>query len=71
MLEIRDLHAYYDESHVLRGVDLDVQAGEVVTLVGRNGAGKSTTLKSIMGIVRPRSGSIVFETSPIAGLRAD
>ncbi|MGH7757101.1 MAG: ABC transporter ATP-binding protein [Vulcanimicrobiaceae bacterium] len=71
MLEIRDLHAYYDESHVLRGVDLDVQAGEVVTLVGRNGAGKSTTLKSIMGIVRPRSGAIVFETSPIAGLRAD
>ena len=71
MLEVRDLHAYYDESHVLRGVDLDVRRGEVVTLVGRNGAGKTTTLKSIMGIVRKRSGNVVFEGKPIMGSSSD
>ncbi len=71
MLEVRDLHAYYDESHVLRGVDLDVHRGEVVTLVGRNGAGKTTTLKSIMGIVRKRTGSITFEGKPILGYPSD
>ncbi|GAC1441989.1 MAG: ABC transporter ATP-binding protein [Vulcanimicrobiaceae bacterium] len=71
MLEVRDLHAFYDESHVLRGVDLDVRRGEVVTLVGRNGAGKSTTLKSIMGIVRNRTGSIVFDGAPISSKSSD
>ncbi len=71
MLETRDLHAYYDESHVLRGVDLEVRRGEVVTLVGRNGAGKTTTLKSIMGMVRKRSGAIVFDGTAILGLRSD
>ena len=57
-LAVRDLHAWYGESHVLHGVELDVQPGEVVTLLGRNGAGKTTTLKSIMGIVPRRLGSI-------------
>jgi branched-chain amino acid transport system ATP-binding protein len=71
MLETRELHAFYDESHVLRGVDLIVNPGEVVTLVGRNGAGKTTTLKSIMGIVRKRSGEIVFEGEPILKLTSD
>ena len=71
MLETRGLQAYYDESHVLRGVDLHVRAGEVVTLVGRNGAGKSTTLKSIMGIIRKTSGEITFDGAPIRGLPSD
>ncbi len=61
LLELRGLEAWYGESHVLHGVDLDVRPGEVVTLLGRNGAGKSTTMKSIMGIVPRRVGSIRFE----------
>jgi branched-chain amino acid transport system ATP-binding protein len=61
MLAVRDLHAWYGESHILHGVAFDVLAGEVVTLLGRNGAGKTTTLKSIMGVVPRRQGSIVFE----------
>ena len=51
MLEVRDLHAYYGKSHILQGVDLDVAAGEVVSLLGRNGVGRSTTVKAIMGEV--------------------
>jgi branched-chain amino acid transport system ATP-binding protein len=58
LLAVRELHAWYDESHILHGVDFEVRAGEVVTLLGRNGAGKTTTLKSIMGIVGRRRGSI-------------
>ena len=61
LLVVRDLHAWYGESHVLHGVDFDVRPGEVVTLLGRNGAGKTTTLKSIMGIVRRRTGSVRFD----------
>ena len=60
-LEIKDLHAWYGESHVLHGVDLRVDEGEVVTLLGRNGAGKTTTLRAIMGIVPLRRGSVVYE----------
>jgi branched-chain amino acid transport system ATP-binding protein len=71
VLETRELNAFYDESHVLRGVDLKVEAGEVVTLVGRNGAGKTTTLKSIMGIVRKRTGQIIFDGEPIMALSSD
>ncbi|MEO9190253.1 MAG: ATP-binding cassette domain-containing protein, partial [Acetobacteraceae bacterium] len=54
MLEVRDLNAWYGESHVLHGVEFDVAEGEVVTLLGRNGAGKTTTMKSIMGMVPRR-----------------
>jgi len=61
LLAVRDLNAWYGESHVLHGVSFDVAAGEVVTLLGRNGAGKTTTLRSIMGIVPRREGSIAFE----------
>jgi len=71
MLETRNLEAYYDESHALRGVDLTVLRGEVVTLVGRNGAGKSTTLKAIMGIMRKTSGDVMFDNAPIRGLTSD
>ncbi len=67
MLEVRDLHAYYGKSHVLRGVDLDVAAGEVVSLLGRNGVGRSTTLKAIMGEVAP-VGTVRFKGRDIAGL---
>ena len=58
VLDIRDLHAWYGESHILHGVNLSVNQGEVVTLLGRNGAGRTTTLRSIMGLVGRREGSI-------------
>jgi branched-chain amino acid transport system ATP-binding protein len=61
LLQVRDLQAWYGESHILHGVAFDVAQGEVVTLLGRNGAGKTTTLKSIMGVVPRREGSVVFE----------
>ena len=61
LLSVRDLHAWYGESHILHGAAFDVSGGEVITLLGRNGAGKTTTLKSIMGIVGQREGSILFE----------
>ena len=68
MLDIRGLEAWYGQSHVLHGVDLTIRNGEVVTLLGRNGAGKSTTLKAIMGMVPRRTGSIRFEGIETAGL---
>jgi branched-chain amino acid transport system ATP-binding protein len=68
LLSLRNVQAWYGESHILHGVDCDVHAGEVVTLLGRNGAGKTTTLKAIMGLVGHRSGSIKFEGKDIIGL---
>jgi len=68
MLAVRDLHAWYGESHILHGVAFDVGQGEVVTLLGRNGAGKTTTLKSIMGVVPRREGSVIFEQQEIVRL---
>jgi branched-chain amino acid transport system ATP-binding protein len=67
MLEVRELHAYYGKSHILQGVDLQIAAGEVVSLLGRNGVGRSTTVKAIMGEVPPQ-GSIRFKGQDIAGL---
>jgi branched-chain amino acid transport system ATP-binding protein len=67
MLEVRDLHAYYGKSHILQGVDIDIAAGEVVSLLGRNGVGRSTTVKAIMGEVPPL-GTIRFKGTDIAGL---
>ena len=61
MLKVRAIHSYYGQAHILADVSLDVNAGEVVVLLGRNGAGKSTTLKSIIGLVRPKSGTIEFQ----------
>lgn len=66
-LVIQDLHAWYGESKALHGVSFDVKRGEVVTLLGRNGAGKSTTLRSIMGLIRRMKGSIQFNGKEIAG----
>ena len=68
LLAVRDLQAWYGESHILHGVTFDVHIGEVVTLLGRNGVGKTTTLKSIMGIVGQREGSIRFQTRETIGL---
>jgi branched-chain amino acid transport system ATP-binding protein len=67
MLEVRDLHAYYGKSHILQGVDMHIDAGEVVSLLGRNGVGRSTTVKAIMGEVPPR-GTIRFKGTDIAGM---
>jgi branched-chain amino acid transport system ATP-binding protein len=61
LLAVKDLQAWYGESHVLHGVTFDVQPGEVVTLLGRNGVGKTTTLKAVMGIIESRTGSVRFE----------
>ncbi len=69
MLEVKDLHAYYGKSHILQGVSLRVEAGEIVSLLGRNGVGRSTTIKAIMGEVEPR-GSIQFKGQEIAGLKS-
>jgi branched-chain amino acid transport system ATP-binding protein len=60
LLRVNDLHVYYGGIHALKGVEIKVEAGQIVTLIGANGAGKSTTLRSIVGLVRPRSGSIRF-----------
>jgi branched-chain amino acid transport system ATP-binding protein len=68
LLEVRDLHAWYGESHVLHGVDLEIRAGETVTLLGRNGAGKTTSLKSVMGIVGRRRGSVRLAGRELIGL---
>jgi branched-chain amino acid transport system ATP-binding protein len=70
MLEVRDLHAFYGKSHILQGVDLDVGEGEIVSLLGRNGVGRSTTCKAIMGLVDP-VGTIRYRGRDIAGLRAN
>jgi branched-chain amino acid transport system ATP-binding protein len=68
LLAVEDLHAHYGKSHILHGVHLKIDAGEIVCLLGRNGVGKSTTLKSIMGLVAPSRGSVAFKGAGIAGL---
>ena len=70
LLSVRDLHAWYGESHILHGMNFEVKKGELVTLIGRNGAGKSTTMKSIMGIVGQRKGSIAFAGQELVGLQS-
>jgi len=68
MLSLENVHTYYGKSHILHGVSIDVNPGEVVGLLGRNGVGKSTTLKTIMGLVRPAQGRVVFQGRDIGGL---
>jgi branched-chain amino acid transport system ATP-binding protein len=68
MLTLTDVHTYYGKSHILHGVSLEVRAGEVVGLLGRNGVGKSTTLKTVMGLVRPSEGHVTFEGREIGGM---
>jgi branched-chain amino acid transport system ATP-binding protein len=67
LLEVKNLNSYYGDSHVLQGISLTLDQGEIVALLGRNGMGKSTALKSIMGLVKPRSGEVVFRGKDIAG----
>ncbi|MDD1525935.1 ABC transporter ATP-binding protein [Bradyrhizobium sp. A11] len=71
ILQVRNLEAWYGESHILHGINFDVNAGEVVTLLGRNGAGKTTTLKSIMGIIGKRTGSVKFNNQEIIRASSD
>lgn len=71
MLQVSDLNVYYGESHILRNVDLNVPTGQMICLIGRNGVGKTTLLKTIMGLLRPRSGTITFADRPIATLTPD
>jgi branched-chain amino acid transport system ATP-binding protein len=71
LLEVREVNAYYGNIHALKGVSLTVEKGEIVTLIGSNGAGKSTTLKTISGLLRPRTGEIWFEGERIDGRRPD
>jgi branched-chain amino acid transport system ATP-binding protein len=71
MLEVKGLHAWYGESHILHGMDFEIRDGEVVTLLGRNGAGKTTTLKSIMGMVGRREGTIAFQGKELSKLPSD
>jgi branched-chain amino acid transport system ATP-binding protein len=68
MLRLSDVHSYYGKSHILHGISVEVKPGEVVGLLGRNGVGKSTTLKSVMGLVQPSQGRITFEDRDITGL---
>ena len=68
LLEVEDVHTYYGESHVLEGVTLDVEEGEVVALVGRNGVGKTTTLRSVLQLTPPREGDVRYDGESLVGL---
>jgi len=70
LLEVKDVNSYYGDSHILFDVSLRVEKNEVVALLGHNGAGKSTTLKSLMGVVTPRAGSVMFDGMEIAGKKS-
>ena len=70
MLKVEDLHVYYGSIHAIKGVSFEVNEGEIVTLIGANGAGKSTTLNTVAGLMKPRTGSITFEGKEIAGTPA-
>ncbi len=70
MLELKDVHTYYGNIHALKGISLTVNDGEIVTLIGSNGAGKSTTLRTIQGLIRPRSGTIILDGEELEKLAA-
>ena len=70
MLKIDDLHVYYGAIHAIKGISLEVNQGEIVTLIGANGAGKSTTLRTISGLLKPKEGTIAFEGNSIGGVPA-
>ena len=70
LLKVEDMHVYYGNIHAIKGVSFEVNEGEIVTLIGANGAGKSTTLNTIAGLLRPREGSIAFEGKNLAGIPA-
>ena len=68
LLEIKNLNTFYEQSHILQGISLGIDTGEIVCLLGRNGVGKSTTLKSVIGLVSPRSGEVLFKSRNVAGM---
>ena len=70
MLKVEDLHVYYGSIHAIKGISFEVEEGEIVTLIGANGAGKSTTLNTVSGLLKPRSGSIEFEGKSIINVPA-
>jgi len=70
LLEVNGLNSYYGDSHILFDVSMRVERNEVVALLGRNGAGKSTTLKSLMGVVTPRAGTVIFDGTDVAGRKS-
>ena len=65
LLEVKSLNTFYGESHILRNVDLNVRSGEMVCLIGRNGVGKTTLLKSLIGLLKPKGGDIIFKGSSL------
>ena len=71
LLSVSDLHVYYGSIHAIKGISFEVRQGEIVTLIGANGAGKSTTLNTVTGLLKPRSGSVVFDEKIITGLPAN
>lgn len=70
LLEVHDVHTYYGNIHALKGITLQVEKGEIVTLIGANGAGKSTTLKTVTGLLRPRQGSVTFDGEDLSAYKA-
>ena len=70
LLKVEDMHVYYGNIHAIKGVSFEVNEGEIVTLIGANGAGKSTTLNTIAGLLKPRSGHVTFDGKNIAGMQA-
>ena len=70
LLKVNNLHVYYGAIHAIKGISLEVNEGEIVTLIGANGAGKSTTLNTIVGLLKPRQGSIAFAGMPVDGIQA-
>ena len=70
LLKVRDIHVYYGAIHAIKGISLEVNEGEIVTLIGANGAGKSTTLNTIAGLLKPRQGGIAFAGMPVEGTGA-
>ena len=71
MITVENLHVYYDNIHAIKGVSFEVRKGEITTLIGANGAGKSTIIKTICGLMKPREGRILFKDSPIQGMSAN
>ena len=70
LLKVDNIHVYYGAIHAIKGISFEVNEGEIVTLIGANGAGKSTTLNTIAGLLKPRSGSITFEGRNLLGMKA-
>ena len=70
LLKVEDIHVYYGNIHAIKGISFEVNEGEIVTLIGANGAGKSTTLNTVAGLMKPRSGAITFEGQQVAGMPA-